>query len=137
MIYNQFDIDRIHRKAIAITGQYYTILNGFTYIGTADNHLRLLSPAEEVIFKATTNVPPDNAQAAIEYVSNNSGMLELLSIVSGICNGTNTIFVFNKPPKMVLNTGMVKVLNTGYIQNGTLVQFIDVPQTGDIVTAYK
>lgn len=137
MSYTQFDIDTIHRARGANQGQYYVSDNGFTYIGTSQNRLRLLSKAEEVIFNATNNIPSNNAQQAIEDVSNNQSSLELLILVSGVANGSNTIFVFNKIPTMVLNTGMIKVLNTGYTQNGTVIQFIDVPQTGDIITAYR
>lgn len=131
-----FEIQRIHRTRSAYQGKEYKCDDGHTYIGTADNRLRLVPVATETIFTPTATIPDRTTQQAIEAVGGNALQLVRINLSYGMMNGTNKVFNWAQVPLMVYYNGQLLEKGVGYTQAGTITTLTNAPFAGESLMAY-
>lgn len=135
MALSSFDIDRIHREALATLNRKYYADDGKIYIGTIQGTLRLLTKALEVPFSKTKEIQETNVQKAIESLSNTLETDVVRSLESDnngklagdvrLRSGTNTDLVqignaievnFNKPSDIIYDDSEI-ISDTETLEN--------------------
>jgi len=122
----------------ALPGVLYHGTNGKTYQGQANRTLLEYQPAITSSFTPTATNKEVNVQKAIENISKavSSGSLKEISLVSGVIDGANKVFMWASVPLIVNYNGQTLREGVGYTLSGTITTLTNAPFVGEYVWAY-
>lgn len=131
-------IQTINIERSAIPGRLYHGTNGKTYKGEPNKILLEYQPAITSSFIPTAYNKEVNVQKAIENLSAavSGAPLREIPLLSGLVNGTNTVFVWTKVPLIVIYNGQQLREGVGYTISGTTTTLTNAPFVGEDVWAY-
>lgn len=118
-------------------GMIYHGTDGKTYRGESNRILLEYQPAVTSSFIPTSFNKEVTVQKAIENISASSGSsLKEIPLLSGLINGTNTVFVWTKVPLIIVYNGQQLKKGVGYTISGTITTLTQAPFVGEEVWAY-
>lgn len=130
-------IQTININRSAMPGMIYHGTDGKTYRGESNRILLEYQPAVTSSFIPTSFNKEVTVQKAIENISASSGSsLKEIPLLSGLINGTNTVFVWTKVPLIIVYNGQQLKKGVGYTISGTITTLTQAPFVGEEVWAY-